>query len=119
VDLTITDPGKLYDFWISKAADLPTWHKAAMKIALLPTSTGFVERFVSVFERVIGPQERSSKEATIETRCIVGDNHRLPARRRKHRFDDNVGPEVLEADLSADEMEEDVVAAGNVNDPIA
>jgi hypothetical protein len=65
----------LYDFWLSKADELPSWHRLAMIIATLPTATGFVVRLISVFNRVVTPQQRAVKEDTIEARCIVAYNH--------------------------------------------
>src|SRR3546814_15870423 len=55
----------------------------------LPTSSGSVERLVSVFTLNIGSQSMRSKEETIEARCLYSYNHRRQGRRRGHRFDDN------------------------------
>jgi hypothetical protein len=108
VDLTITEPDLLFDFWRGKSNDLPNWHAAAMKVATLPTSNAAVERLVSVLTRVLGDHAFSSKEDTIECRCLLGYNRRKKARRRKHRFDDNVPDEVLRLDGSDSEDEEEL-----------
>lgn len=76
----------------------------------MPTSSGAVERLVSIFGLAVSDRQRRSKEDTIEARTIIPYNHRNQNRRRHHRFDDDVPPEIAEQDYSE---EEEVLDEGN------
>jgi len=109
VGVTITDPEILFPFWVGKASDIPTWHKFAMYVASIPTSSGSVERVMSVFTNTITPQMLRSKEQTVEARVLYRYNHRQKSRRRKHRFDDDFPLD----DFSEEEIwEEEVLEEG-------
>lgn len=118
IDQTIDDPEQLFNFWRDKQTDprLSAWAEVAMLIATLPTSSGAVERLVSVFTAVTGDQMLHQKEETIEVRCLVKYNNRVPARRRKHRFDDNCPPELLQpqdqSESEEEHWEEEVIEEG-------
>lgn len=105
VGLNITEPDALFAWWCTKAIEIPSWYKLAMNVAAIPTSSGSTERVISVFTNTITAQMLRSKEQTVEARVLYRYNHRQKSRRRKHRFDDNIPPEVLAADFSDDEEE--------------
>ena len=89
----------------------------ALRLAPLPTSSGSVERLVSIFTRNIDSQSRRSKEETIEARCLYSYNHRRQGKRRRHRFDDDVPAEPFLAQSveSQDEESEEIIEEGQVD----
>jgi hypothetical protein len=78
-------------FWIVIDAEkkIQTWVKAVRMVALFPVSTADVERVVSVFTDVIGDDQFSSMEETIEARVLVRFNNRTPKKRVQKRFYDD------------------------------
>lgn len=111
--LNIEDPALRFEWWCNKEKELPWWFKLAMNVATIPTSSGSTERVIAVFTTSITPQMMRSKEQTAEVRTLSRYNHRQKARRRKHRFDDNIPPEELDHDFSG---EEEVLEEGGDED---
>ena len=55
--------------------EIPTWFSFFKLICLIQLSSACVERVNGVFTRVVGPQQQSSLEETIEARVLLASNH--------------------------------------------
>lgn len=87
-NVVCSNPKELEEFWQRYGGVIPTWNSLFQQMKLYTTSSASVERLISVFTDTISDDMISSKESTIEARCLFRYNHRNPSARPKHRFDD-------------------------------
>jgi hypothetical protein len=96
------------DYWkvlIAKGS-VDNWCKATKLVALIPASSADVERMVSVFTDVIGDDQFSAMESTIEARVKLRFNNRKPKPRKQKRFYDDGA---IESDEERIVVEEGVI----------
>ncbi len=65
------------------------WYQVASRVSIIPVSSADVERVVSVFTDVVGDDQASMIEETIEATVITRFNHRTPKPRKQRRFCDD------------------------------
>jgi hypothetical protein len=66
----------IIEFFLRHANDFPTWFFLFQRICLLQPHSCGVERLNAVFARVIGEEQQTALEETIESRVLMAYNHR-------------------------------------------